>query len=191
MCIYPTVSFQCIIFVVALHLFHSFLICNLIFSLMLKSRFFNQPLFFFLSVLLTINIGCSSDDNDSTQSLEATVHSKVLAEDGNGIYGYFLGKFSGNGGSAEKIFSWENSLNTAYYNAIITSPGNGLFTMVVKDADGNIVLNKSLPGDNESDSFSGVTVSGTPGIWSVTFKLSSFDGDGSFSLSEKNRFNIN
>lgn len=157
---------------------------------MFKSRFFHQPLFFFLSVLLTINIGCSSGDNDSTQSLEATVHSTVLTEDGNDIYGYFTGNFSGNGGSAEKIFSWENSLNTAYNNAIITSSGNGLFTMVVKDAAGKIVLNKSLRGDNESDSFSGVTTSGTPGIWSVTINLSSFDGDGSFSLSEKEKFNI-
>lgn len=138
-----------------------------------------------------MNIGCSSDDNDSTQSLKAEVHSWVLTEDGNDINGYFTGNFSGNGGSAETIFSWENSLNTAFYNAIIKSPGNGLFTMDVKDADGNIVLNKSLQGDNESDSFSGVTANGTPGIWTVTFNLSSLDGDGSFSLSEKDRFNIN
>jgi hypothetical protein len=152
---------------------------------MFKSRFFKLPLFFFLSVLLTINIGCSSDDNDSAQSLEAEVHSTVLTEDGNGNYGYFTGNFTGNGGSLERIFSWENSCDTANYNAEITSPGNGLFTMLVKDADGNIVLNKSLRVDNESDSFSGLTASGTPGIWSVTLNLSSFDGDGYFSLSEK------
>ena len=152
---------------------------------MLKLKIFNPVLLILFSTILAINVGCSSDDFNSTESLEATVHSTVLKEDGNDIYGYFTGNFSGNGGSAEKIFSWENSMNTAYHSAIITSSGKGLFKMVVKDADGNIVLNKSLRGDNESDSFSGVTASGTPGIWTVTFNLSSFEGEGSFSLSEE------
>ena len=75
-------------------------------------------------------------------------------------------------------------MNTAEYNADITATSNGLFTMVVKDADGNIVLDKMLQGGIEPDSFSGVTNRGTSGIWSVEISLSSFNGDGSFSLSE-------
>ena len=152
---------------------------------MFKIQLFRQPLFTFLLVLLSLNIGCSSDDNDLSQSLKAEIHSTVLTEDGNGIYGAFTGNFLGNGGSSEKIFSWENSFDTANFNAEIITPGNGIFTMVVKDADGNIVLEKTLSANNESDSFSGETANGTPGIWTVTLNLSSFDGNGYFSLSEK------
>lgn len=56
--------------------------------------------------------------------------------------------------------------------------------MVVKDANGNTVLDKSLNGATEPDSFSGVTSAGTAGIWSVTIILTNFNGDGSFSLSQ-------
>ncbi len=152
---------------------------------MFKIRLFRQPLFTFLLVLLSLNIGCSSDDNDLSQSLKAEIHNTVLTEDGNGVYGSLTGNFTGNGGSSEKIFSWENSFDTANFNAEITTPGDGIFTMVVKDADGNIVLDKTLSANNESDSFSGETANGTPGIWTVTLNLSSFEGDGYFALSEK------
>ena len=56
--------------------------------------------------------------------------------------------------------------------------------MVVKDSNGNTVLDRSLNGTTEPDSFSGVTSAGSSGEWSVTMTLTSFDGDGSFSLSE-------
>ena len=61
-----------------------------------------------------------------------------------------------------------------------------MFNMVVTDADANIVLNRSLNGAVEPDSFSGVTDAGTSGIWTVTITVESFNGDGSFSLSEGN-----
>ncbi|WP_243735748.1 hypothetical protein [Christiangramia sabulilitoris] len=134
--------------------------------------------------MLSINLGCSSDDDSSTESIELTVNGTILFDDGDDFFGDVDGDFTGNGGSAERTFLWRNSLNTADYNADITSSTNGLFKMEVKDADGNVVLNKTLRGGVEPDSFSGVTASGTSGIWSVTISLSSFNGDGSFSLSE-------
>ncbi|APG59850.1 hypothetical protein [Christiangramia salexigens] len=133
--------------------------------------------------LLLMNFGCSSDD-DSTESVELTVNGTVLFDDGDDFNGDVDGDFTGNGGSGERTFLWQNSLNTADYNADITSSSNGLFKMEVKDADGNVVLNKTLRGGVEPDSFSGVTARGTSGIWSVTIYLSNFNGDGSFSLSE-------
>ncbi|CAL65898.1 conserved hypothetical protein [Christiangramia forsetii KT0803] len=153
------------------------------FLLMSKSQFPNLAFLVFFSVLLTLNIGCSSDD-DSAQSAEVTVNGTVIFDDGDDFVGDIDGDFTGNGGSATRIFFWQNSLSTADYNADITSLSNGLFKMEVKDANGNIVLDKSLNGSMEPDSFSGVTSSGTSGIWSVKITLSSFNGDGSFSLSE-------
>lgn len=133
--------------------------------------------------LLLLNFGCSSDD-DSTQSFEVTVNGTVLFDNGDDFNGDVDGDFTGNGGSGERVFIWQNSRPTADYNADITSTSGGLFQMEVKDADGVVVLNKSLRGGTEPDSFSGVTSRGTPGIWSVKITLSSFNGDGSFSLSE-------
>ena len=133
--------------------------------------------------LLLLNFGCSSDD-DSIQSVEVTVNGTVLFDNGDDFNGDVDGDFTGNGGSGERVFIWQNSRPTADYNADITSTSGGLFEMEVKDANGNVVLNKSLTGGTEPDSFSGVTFTGTPGLWSVTITLSSFNGDGSFSLSE-------
>ncbi len=150
---------------------------------MFKSQFSKLVFLFFFSFLVSISVGCSSDD-DSVQSVEVTVNGTVLFDDGDDFVGDVDGDFTGNGGSETRTFFWQNSLNTADYNADITSSSNGLFEMEVRDADGNIVLDKSLRGGMEPDSFSGVTSSGTSGIWSVTITLSSFNGDGSFSLSE-------
>ena len=66
----------------------------------------------------------------------------------------------------------------------MTSSSSSSFEIEVKDADGKIVLDKTLEGGAEQKSFSGVTSIGTSGIWSVTIRLSSFDGKGNFSLSK-------
>lgn len=130
---------------------------------------------------------CSDDDDDSpTQTTEITVNGTVLFNNGDDFTGDIDADFTGDGGSGSKTFTWQNSINTAEYNADITSTSGGSFVMVVKDADENIVLDKTLSGDVDPDSFSGVTSTGTIGIWSVTITLTSFDGDGSFSLSEGN-----
>ncbi len=94
--------------------------------------------------------------------------------------------FTGDGGGITKTFNWQNSISTAEYNADITTTSDGSFKMVIKDADGTIVLDKTLSGAVEPDSFSGVTSSGTSGLWSVAITLNSFNGDGSFSISEGN-----
>ncbi|MCH4824542.1 hypothetical protein ML462_15320 [Gramella lutea] len=151
---------------------------------MFKNKISKSAFIILFSTVLAINIGCSSDDDSSTQAVELTVNGTVLFDDGDDFFGDVDGDFTGNGGSGERTFLWQNSLNTADYNADITSSSNGVFVMEVKDADGNVVLNKTLRGGVEPDSFSGVTESGTSGIWSVTITLSSFNGDGSFSLSE-------
>lgn len=129
-------------------------------------------------------ISCSKDDPVPTATV--TVNGQVLFDNGDDFNGDVDASFTGDGGSTTKTFSWQNNLTTADYNADITATTDGIFRMVVKDADSNTVLDKSLNGAVEPDSFSGVTSSGTSGIWTVTITLTTFTGDGSFSLSEGN-----
>ena len=135
----------------------------------------------FVAVTTTF-VGCSNDDDDTMAQVR--VNGTVLFDDGDDFNGDVDGDFTGNGGSATRTFIWLNNLTTADYNADITATAEGSFNMVVMDADGNTVLNRSLNGAVEPDSFSGVTDAGTSGVWSVTITVNSFNGDGSFSLSE-------
>jgi hypothetical protein len=152
---------------------------------MFKPKFLKNLFFTVFAITCLSLTSCSSDDDDnSSQDVVVSVNGMILFDDGDDFNGDVDGDFSGNGGSESRMFMWQNSLNTAEYNADITATAEGLFRMVVNDADENIVLDKMLNGASEPDSFSGVTSSGTPGIWTVTITLTSFDGDGSFSLSQ-------
>jgi len=143
-----------------------------------------------LTVLSILIIGllfmtsCSKDD--SVPIATVSVNGTILFDNGDDFTGDVDGDFTGDGGSTTRTFIWQNALSTADYNADITATTDGTFSMVVKDANGNVVLDKSLSGSVEPDSMSGVTSSGTSGTWSVTITLTSFNGDGSFSLSEGN-----
>jgi hypothetical protein len=148
------------------------------------NQFLKLTGFVFLSFLLMVQTSCSSSDNEAIEAVEVSVNGTVLFDNGDDFVGDIDGDFYGDGGSASRTFFWQNSLSTAEYNADITATSNGSFNMNVKDADGKVVLDKSLRGGMEPDSFSGVTSAGKPGIWSVTITLTSFNGDGSFSLSE-------
>ena len=140
-------------------------------------------LMLFTVVASTAFVGCSNDDDGTMFQVRVN---GVVFDNGDDFNGDVDGDFTGNGGSATRPFVWLNNLATADYNADITATTEGTFNMVVLDADGNTVLNRSLDGGVEPDSFSGVTDAGTSGVWSVTITVNSFNGDGSFSLSEGN-----
>ncbi|MGZ2369592.1 hypothetical protein ACXR6G_07380 [Ancylomarina sp. YFZ004] len=127
---------------------------------------------FSINLLLT---SCDSDDD---------AFANITLNEGN--TGDIGGDFTGNGGDNSQTFNWQNSLSTAEYNADITSSANGIFQMIVKDSEGTTVLDRSLNGSVEPDSYSGVTSEGVSGAWTVTINLTDFNGDGSFSLSEGN-----
>ncbi|MCW5515466.1 hypothetical protein [Muriicola sp. Z0-33] len=140
---------------------------------------------FFAIIIFSVAIifaSCSNDDNDTMAQVR--VNGSVLFDNGDDFNGDVDGDFTGNGGSASRTFIWLNNLSRADYNADITATAEGTFNILVLDADGNSVLNRSLNGATEPDSFSGVTDRGTSGVWSVTITLESFNGDGSFSMSE-------
>lgn len=132
-----------------------------------------------------LSFSCSDDDSsEPDNTITLRVNGTVVFDDGDDFNGDVDGDFTGNGGSGSRTFNWRNNLNRADFNADITATAGGVFNMVVRDSEDNIVLDRSLFGASEPDSIDGITSSGTPGIWTVTITLTSFNGDGSFSLSE-------
>nr|WP_299342441.1 hypothetical protein [Allomuricauda sp.] len=151
--------------------------------------------FFFLIftvVASTAFVGCSNDDDDtfarvSINGTELTATpSDFVVGDRSDFNGDIDASFTGNGGSAIRVFSWNNNLTTADYNADITATSEGSFQITVRDADAAVVLDRTIQGGAEPDSIDGVTSAGVSGIWTVTIEVSNFSGDGSFSLSEGN-----
>lgn len=136
---------------------------------------------------LIFSFSCSSDDsddNDREAEVTIRVNGLVIFDDGDDFDGDVDGDFEGDGGSDTKTFVWLNNKTTADYNADITAVAESSFRMVVRDSQGTVVLDQTIQGATEPDSIDGVTSAGVSGLWSVTITLDSFDGDGSFSLSE-------
>jgi len=144
-------------------------------------RFLNTKLIVLLIITSFAFTACSDDD---TAPVALVKINNTSFDNGDDFNGDIDGDFTGDGGSISKTFYWQNALRTADYNADITTSTDGIFKIVVKDADGTVVLDESLSGAVEPDSMSGVTSVGTSGLWSVTITLTSFNGDGSFSLTE-------
>lgn len=94
------------------------------------------------------------------------------------------GDVNGVGGTASSTSDWENSQNRTELNMDITAASGGSMQVIVKDAEGTEVLNETLTVGTGDDSKSVCSSAGTSGTWSVTVKLTDFDGDGSFSLSQ-------
>lgn len=150
----------------------------------------------FLSVsalLLTLVFfaGCSNDDDTFARvtvngTSLTTSPSDFVVGDRSDFNGDIDASFTGNGGTASRMFSWNNNLSTADYNADITATSEGTFQIIVEDSEGVVVLDRTIDGASEPDSIDGVTAAGASGIWTVTINVSSFNGDGSFSLSEGN-----
>lgn len=136
----------------------------------------NFKLTLLILTLFSINLSLTScSDDDPVANITLTQINGVHTGDGD---------FVGDGGSASKTFDWTNSRPTAEYNADITASAIGIFQIIVKDANGTEVLNKSLSSTSPDDSISGVTSVGVEGTWTVTISVTNFNGDGSFSLSQ-------
>jgi len=142
----------------------------------MKTSNFKLLTIFTAMVLFIGTLSSCSDDDGPTANI--TVN--------EGPSGDIGGDFTGNGGNASRTINWTNNLATADYNADITATATGTFNIVVADANGTIVLDRTLNGGTEPDTIGGVTVAGEPGNWTVTITLTSFNGDGSYSLSAGN-----
>lgn len=142
----------------------------------MKTSNFKLLTIFTAMVLFIGTFSSCSDDDGPTANI--TVN--------EGPSGDIGGDFIGNGGNASRTISWTNNMATADFNADITAVATGTFNFVVADSEGTVVLNRTLDGETEPDSIDGVTQAGEPGNWTVTITITSFNGDGSYSLSAGN-----
>ncbi len=134
-----------------------------------------------LAPAMILFLACNNDDDSYAR---ITVNGTLLIEDRSDFNGDIDASFTGNGGTATRSFIWNNNLRRADYNADITATSEGSFQMIVEDAEGLVVLDRSIQGGTEPDSIDGVTDAGASGIWTVTIRVTNFNGDGSFSMSE-------
>jgi hypothetical protein len=93
------------------------------------------------------------------------------------------GDFTGDGDSGIYSFVWENKQNKANLDFDVTTQAGGSVQIILNDAAGNEVLNKTRPEGN-NDTFSGVSKKGKKGKWLVTIKLTDFNGDGSWDINQ-------
>lgn len=155
---------------------------------MSKSRFLSAVTLVFAVVLF---VACNKDDDSfarvTVNGTQLTASpSDFVVGDRSDFNGDIDASFTGNGGSATRMFSWNNNLTTADFNADITATTEGTFQMIVEDSEGAVVLDRSIQGGTEPDTIGGVTDAGASGIWTVTIRVANFSGDGSFSMSEGN-----
>ncbi|MEW2922478.1 hypothetical protein AB1A65_13465 [Muricauda sp. ANG21] len=156
-------------------------------SLRMIPQILKFSVFSFIFIFLT---SCSNDDDDTfanvrvNGSLITTTQADFVIGDRSDFNGDIDASFTGNGGSATRVFSWNNNLTTADYNADITSTSEGSFRIIVEDSEATVVLDRTIQGGAGPDSIDGVTSAGVSGIWTVTIIVTNFNGDGSFSLSE-------
>lgn len=129
--------------------------------------------FFFL--LLTVFASCSEDEDPIATIKVNPVNTATNSVDGD---------VTGNGGSASRTFTWENSRPTAEYNMDMTVSNSGSFQIIIKDAAGTVVLNHTLIKGQTPDSKSGVTASGVAGTWTIEVHVKNFNGNGSYDLSQ-------
>ncbi len=91
------------------------------------------------------------------------------------------GDISGGGGTAtnSQVFSqtnatlgWDMSINAS----------TGSFNLTVRDADGIVVIDKTLTAGVGAQDAAGTSLSGTPGNWTATITLTNFTGTGDYSF---------
>jgi hypothetical protein len=146
---------------------------------------------FLLIPAMALLTSCSKDEDSFVRvtingTQLTTSPSDFTVGDRSDFNGDIDASFTGKSGTATRIFSWNNNLSTADYNADITANSEGNFRMIVEDSEGMVVLDRSIQGGTEPDTIGGVTAAGASGIWTVTIQATNFTGDGSFSLSEGN-----
>ena len=128
---------------------------------------------FILAIMVIGVIGLTT--LPSCEKETASVSVNALGDDGD---------VTGDGGSTTATHNWTNSLSRAELNMDIPAANGGSFQIIVLDADGNEVINETLTKGVGDDSKTVCSDAGTAGEWTVTIKLTAFDGDGSFTLSQ-------
>ena len=91
------------------------------------------------------------------------------------------GDVKGAGGTASDTWTFTNNNNTAGWDMSIDAT-SGSFRLVLQDADGTTVLDKTLTAGSGAQDADGTTSSGTAGTWTCTITLTNFNGTGDYSF---------
>ena len=87
------------------------------------------------------------------------------------------GDISGLGGTVSETSSFTNNNSTVGWDMAIDAT-DGSFQLVVNDADGTTVIDKTLTAGSGAQDADGTSSSGTSGTWTVTISLTAFNGTG-------------
>lgn len=125
--------------------------------------------------------GCTdaNADNYSTEAKkdDGTCTFPVLNMNASGT----SGDISGGGGSATGSQTFTQNNSTLGWDMDINA-STGSFNLTVTDADGNIVINKTLTAGSGAQDASGTSSAGTTGTWTTTITLTNFTGTGDYSF---------
>jgi len=91
------------------------------------------------------------------------------------------GDIKGGGGTASDTWTFTNNNTTAGWDMSIDAT-SGSFRMVLKDAAGTTVLDKTLTAGSGAQDADGTSSSGTAGTWTCTITLTDFNGSGDYSF---------
>ena len=91
------------------------------------------------------------------------------------------GDVSGAGGTASKTWTFTNNNTTVGWDMSIGAT-SGSFQLVLKDASGVTVLDKTLTAGSGAQDASGTSTAGTAGTWTATITLTNFNGTGDYSF---------
>lgn len=144
----------------------------------------NLKTFTFGLMLLAFSISYSSCDPDNDPGCDNLA---VIENTYTGVIDVTSGgedpgaDFEGNNDSGVYVFEWCNPQGRASLDFDITTTGGGSVKFILKDHEGEIVLEKTRPNGG-NDSFSGVSDNGIAGTWTVEVTLLNVNGDGSWSM---------
>lgn len=91
------------------------------------------------------------------------------------------GDLSGGGGTASGTQTFTQNSETLGWDMSIDAT-SGSFQLVVRDADGAVVIDKTLTAGSGAQDASGTSSIGTTGTWTTTVILTDFNGVGDYSF---------
>lgn len=143
-------------------------------------------LFGFILLSATTFMGCKKEG--CTDSNADNYNEEAKKDDGTCTYPTInvfstntSGDVKGAGGTASKTWTYTNNNSTAGWDMSIDAT-SGSFQLVLKDANGTTVLDKTLTAGSGSQDASGTSSSGTAGTWTATITLTNFNGSGDYSF---------
>ncbi|MDX1651404.1 MAG: hypothetical protein R3277_02855 [Brumimicrobium sp.] len=91
------------------------------------------------------------------------------------------GDVVGGGGTASQSTTFTQNNSTLGWD-MAQDASTGSFNLTVKDANGSVVINKTLTAGSGAQDAAGTSAAGTPGTWTLTVTLTDFVGKGDYSI---------